>query len=79
MLYLIYTTEEDANARADQEGKLLNFDYWREDNGKGTRWLTAPHPTLEGNYALDVTNYELSDVEKTETVPSYNPVPPEEE
>ncbi len=79
MLYLIYTTEEDANARADQEGKLLNFDYWRKDNGKGTRWLTAPAPTLEGNYALNVTNYELSDVEKTEAVPSYNPVPTEDE
>ena len=77
MLYLIYTTEEDANARADQEGALLKFSYWTQ--GKGTRWLTAPQPTAEGNYALDVTNYELSDVEKTETVPSYNPVPPDEE
>jgi hypothetical protein len=77
MLYLIYTTEEDANTRADQEGTLLKFAYWTQ--GRGTRWLTAPVPTLEGNYALDVTNYELSDVEKTETVPSYNPVPDEEE
>ena len=77
MLYLIYTTEEDANTRADQEGTLLKFAYWTK--GKGTRWLTAPQPTLEGNYALDVTNYELSDVEKTETVPYYNPVPDEEE
>ena len=75
MQYLIYTTEEDANTRADQEGQLLKFAHWT----RGTRWLTAPVPTLEGNYALDVTNYELSDVEKTETVPSYNPVPPEDE
>ena len=77
MLYLIYTTEEDANARADQEGVLLKFADWTQ--GRGTRWLTAPQPTLEGNFALDVTNYELSDVEKTETVPSYNPVPSEDE
>ena len=75
MLYLIYTTEEDANARADQEGVLLKFALLT--HGSGTRWLTAPQPTAEGNYALDVTNYELSDVEKTETVPSYNPVPDE--
>ena len=77
MLYLIYTTEEEVIARADQEGKLLKFAHWTQ--GNGTRWLTAPQPTLEGNWALDVTNYELSDVEKTETVPSYNPVPDEEE
>jgi hypothetical protein len=77
MLYLIYTTEEEVIARADQEGKLLKFAHWTQ--GNGTRWLTAPQPTLEGNWALDVTNYELSDAEKTETVPSYNPVPNEEE
>ena len=75
MLYLIYTTEEEVIARADQEGQLLKFAHWTQ--GNGTRWLTAPQPTLEGNYALDVTNYELSDVEKTETVSSYNPVPDE--
>lgn len=77
MLYLIYTTEEDANVRADQEGQLLKFAHWTQ--GRGTRWLTAPKPTLEGNYALDVTNYELSDFEKTQTVSSYNPLPNEEE
>ena len=76
MLYLIYTTVEEVIARADQEGQLLKFAHWTQ--GNGTRWLTAPQPTLEGNFALDVTNYELSDVEKTETVPSYNPVPDEE-
>ena len=76
MLYLIYITEEEVIARADQEGKFLKFAHWTQ--GNGTRWLTAPQPTLEGNWALDVTNYELSDAEKTETVPSYNPVPDEE-
>ena len=79
MLYLIYTNEEDANARGDQQGKLINYDFWREDNGKGTRRPTGAVPPLEGNFALDVTNYELSDAEKTETVSSYNPVPDEEE
>ena len=77
MQYLIYKTKEDANARADQEGQLLKFAHWTQ--GRGTRWLTAPAPTAEGNYALDVTNYELSDVEKTETVPSYKPLPSEDE
>ena len=79
MLYLIYINEEDANARADEEGKELNFDYWREDNGIGTRWLTAPAPTAEGEWALDVTGYDLDEQEEATAVPSYNPVPSEGE
>ena len=47
MLYLIYETKEAAIDRADEEGKYLDFDYWREDNGKGTRWLTYPDETIE--------------------------------
>ena len=66
-------------ARADEEGKELNFDYWREDNGIGTRWLTAPVPTAEGQWALDVTDYDLDEQEEATTVPSYNPVPSEGE
>jgi hypothetical protein len=78
MLYLIYTTEEDANTRADQEGTVIEVRLLDSRQGYTLAYSTSV-PTLEGNYALDVTNYELSDVEKTETVPSYNPVPPEEE
>jgi len=37
-MYLIYTTEQDAIERADEEGKYNGFAYWTE--GKGTRWLT---------------------------------------
>ena len=77
MLYLIYTNEEEASARADQEGKLLNLAHWTQ--GRGSRTLTLPQPTLEGNWALDVTNYQLSETEETETVPSFNPAPDEEE
>ena len=42
MLYLIYASKEAAIERADEEGKEIGFDYWIEDNGIGTRWLTYP-------------------------------------
>jgi len=67
-MYLIYETEIEAIARADEEGKSLNFSYWTK--GKGTRWLTAPEETADGQWALDVTNYELDDVEADTTVAS---------
>jgi hypothetical protein len=81
MLYLIYDTKEDAIERADEEGKYVGFDYWIEDNGQGTRWLTYPDETIEYQWALDVTEYDLDDVEKASTVNHYTPLPapPEEE
>jgi|TARA_B100001094_G_scaffold275207_1_gene282612 hypothetical protein len=72
MLYLIYDTEEDAYARADEEGKRLGYSYWTQ--GKGTRWSTKPDPTAEGKYALNVTTYDLTEEEQASTVSSYNPV-----
>ena len=53
MIYLIYDTVEEAYARADIEGQRIGYSYWTE--GKGTRWATAPEPTAEGKYALNVT------------------------
>tara|TARA_B100001057_G_C22702601_1_gene892388 strand:+ start:866 stop:1108 length:243 start_codon:yes stop_codon:yes gene_type:complete len=73
MIYLIYDNEEDANARADIEGKRINYSYWRE--GIGTRWATAPILTAEGKYALNVTSYDLTEDEESSTVNSFNPVP----
>lgn len=77
MIYLIYDNEEDANARADTEGQRIGYAYWKE--GIGTRWSTAPAPTIEGNFALNVTTYDLTTEEQATTVPSYNPVPSEGE
>jgi hypothetical protein len=77
MLYLIYTNEEDANARADTEGQRIGYSYWKE--GTGTRWSTAPVPTAEGNFALNVTTYDLTTEEESTTVSSFNPVPSEDE
>ena len=76
-MYLIYTTEEDACERADEEGKAIGYTYWTE--GKGTRWLTKPVPTADGKWALDVSEYELDDLEEASVESSYLPVEVSEE
>ena len=68
-MYLIYTNEEAACERADEEGKAIGYNYWTE--GKGTRWLTKPVPTADGEWALDVSEYDLDDSEATTVVDSY--------
>jgi hypothetical protein len=68
-MYLIYETEQDAIDRADEEGKYHNFSYWIE--GKGTRWLTKPVPTADGKWALNVSEYDLDDLEEISVVDSY--------
>jgi len=76
-MYLIYTTEQDACERADEEGKAIGYTYWTE--GKGTRWLTKPVPTADGKWALDVSEYELDDLEESSVESSYLPVEVSEE
>jgi hypothetical protein len=68
-MYLIYETEEAALERADEEGKYLGFSYFTE--GKGTRWLTYPVPTADDKWALDVSEYDLDDLEEASVVDSY--------
>ena len=75
-MHLIYETEEEAINRADKEGKYNNFSYWND--GMGTRWLTAPCPTADGKWALDVHDYILDELEQTTTESSYLPVAEEE-
>ena len=74
-MYLIYASKEAAIERADEEGKEIGFDYWIKENGIGTRWLTYPDETADGTWALDVTDYDLSNEEKASTVNSYTPLP----
>jgi hypothetical protein len=76
-MYLIYTTEEAACERADEEGKAIGYTYWTK--GKGTRWLTKPVPTADGKWALDVSEYELDDLEEASVESSYLPVEVSEE
>ncbi len=79
MLYLIYASKEAAIERADEEGKEIGFDYWIEDNGIGTRWLTYPDETIDYMWALDVTDYDLDESEKSSTVDHYTPLPDPDE
>ena len=76
-MYLIYETEQDALERADEEGKYQGFSYWTE--GRGTRWLTKAVPTADGKWALDVSEYELDDIEEASVESSYLPVEVSEE
>ena len=77
MIYLIYDNEEDANARADEEGKRIGLSHWI--HGIGSRRVLSAQPTAEGKWALNVTVYDLTEEEESSTVTSFNPVPSEKE
>ena len=77
MIYLIYDNEEDANARADEEGKRIGLSHWI--HGVGSRRVLSAQPTAEGKWALNVTVYDLTEEEESSTVTSFNPVPSEDE
>ena len=77
MIYLIYDNEEDANARADEEGKRIGLSHWI--HGVGSRRVLSAQPTAEGKWALNVTVYDLTEEEESTTVNSFNPVPSEDE
>lgn len=71
-MYLIYDTEDAAIERADEEGRYNDFSHWTE--GKGTRWLTAPIPTADGKWALNVDDYDLDDIEESSVESTYLPI-----
>lgn len=60
-MYLIFDNLADAEERADEEGQYRGYSFWI--NGVGTRWMTAPVETAEADYALEVSGYNLSEVE----------------
>lgn len=60
-MYLIFDELTDAEQRADEEGQYRGYSFWL--NGVGTKWLTSPVQTAEGDYALEVSGYNLSEVE----------------
>jgi len=76
-MYLIFASEEAALERADEEGKDRNFPYWT--TGGTTRWVTRPYPTADGMWALDVSEYDLDESEKSATVDTYTPLEVEED
>jgi hypothetical protein len=76
--YLIYDTEAEAIARADENGKRIGYAYWKA--GQGTKWATAPQVTADDKWALRVDyKYELTDAEEAALVPYSNVNWPTEE
>ena len=65
--YLVYDTKADAIARADTEGARRGYAYHNTPNGI-SRYHTYPRATQDNKYALDVTQYELTDDETAATV-----------
>ena len=71
-MYLIYETKLVAVDRADEEGKYNNLSYWV--NGTGSRWISKPILTGDNKWVLDVSDYDLDDIEEVSIVYSYVPV-----
>ena len=70
--YLLYSTEEEAIAKAEQEGRALNLEHW-VDPVNVTKYLTYPIVTDDGEYALDVTEYTtLTTEEESQVVTELN-------
>jgi len=77
MEYLIYDTEAEAIARADENGQRIGYAYWKV--GSGTKWATAPRVTADGKWALRVDyKHALTEDEESSKVTSVN-WPTEEE
>jgi len=77
-MYLIYTTEQDAWVRSEQEGISRGLSFHK--HGKGTRYVSRPAETDSDEWALPVEGYTLTDGENAMAVDSYTPKPvPEDE
>ena len=64
-MYLLFQTYNEAVDRADIEGQRKNYAHW--NNAGSTRWHTLPQET-ENGWALEVSEYELSTEEQSQTV-----------
>ena len=72
-MYLIFNTEQEALVVADQEGQHRNFPHWNPNDIGETRTLNSPIKTAEGNFALNVSNYQsLTSEQNSSTVESIN-------
>lgn len=76
-MYLLFTNEQDAWERSEQEGIEKGLSYHK--NGKGSRYVTAPEETADGDWALNVEGYKLDEIEAVTTVPTFTPKPIQEE
>ena len=75
-MYLIFATEQEAWDRSEQEGIARGLAYHK--TGKGTRYVSSPKLTLNDNYALPVSSYNLTKEEQAVVLDEYTPKPVEE-
>lgn len=75
-MYLIFATEQEAWDRSEQEGIARGLAYHKV--GKGTRYVSSPKLTLNDNYALPVSGYNLTEEEQEAVLEEYTPKPIEE-
>ena len=73
-MYLLYTTETEASNRADQEGQSQNLSFWTSPIGI-SKWVSKPRITAKpligsAKWALDVSDYTLTEEEQSATVDS---------
>ena len=75
-MYLIFATEQEAWDRSEQEGIARGLAYHKV--GKGTRYVSSPKLTINDNYALPVSGYNLTEEEQEVVLEEYTPKPVEE-
>jgi hypothetical protein len=67
-MYLLFSTEQDAWDRSEEEGIAQGLAH--HTKGRGSRYVSAPKETLDGLWALDVTGYNLDELEKGTITPN---------
>jgi hypothetical protein len=76
-MYLIFSSEEAAWNRSEQEGISMGLAYHTQ--GRGSRYVTAPQETADHMWALDVSDYALDESEESATVDTYLPLEVEDD
>tara|TARA_B100002019_G_scaffold111531_1_gene95963 strand:- start:19008 stop:19244 length:237 start_codon:yes stop_codon:yes gene_type:complete len=61
--FLIYDTEQEAWDKAEEEGQALDLPFWQNPENI-TKVVTAPMLTNDGEWALEVTDYETLTMEE---------------
>ena len=64
-MYLLFSTEQDAWDRSEEEGIAMGLSYHK--TGKGSRYVTSPRETIDGLWALPEDGYELDTIEQSTT------------
>jgi len=76
-MYLLFSTEQDAWDRSEEEGIAQGLAH--HTKGQGSRYVSAPKETIDGLWALDVTGYDLNELEQSTVTPDVIfPQPPED-